>query len=264
MQGRVQTVSNELLTVGFSVLSQRINNIKPPQLDIPSKVIISIQDPDNTKTQLPDSFAYEYFESKNRGVTKSRNVVLDKTKTKYLLFADDENTFLSDGITSVINYLEKNPQCDLVLAQAVDEEGNLRKEYPKNQTKLNRFNCARAATYEMIVRMDAVKSAHLYFDENFGAGAENYLGDEYIFITDLLTRGRNAVFLPITIAIHPKESSGGTWGTDEDLQARAKVFTRVFANTAPLVRAAFYLKNYRKTKGMSGFFQFVRGKFNQL
>jgi hypothetical protein len=256
-------VSSELLTLGFSVLSERVGNIEPPQLNLPVKIIISIQDPDNANTPLPSSFQYESFESKNRGVTKSRNVVLDRTRTKYLLFADDENRFLSEGITTVINYLEKNPQCDLVLAQAIDEDGNLRKDYPKSQTNLNRFNCARAATYEMIVRMDAVKSAHLYFDENFGAGAENYLGDEYIFITDLLTRGRNAVFLPITIAVHPKESSGGSWGTERDLRARAKVFTRVFGSSAPFVRAVFYLKNYGKTNGLSGLFQFVRGKYPQ-
>ncbi len=260
MQGLELIVSSELLTVGFSVLSQRVGNIKQPNLDIPFKIFISIQDPDNTNTPLPNGFHYEYYETKSRGVTKSRNIVLDRTDTKYLVFADDENTFLADGITQAINYLEIHPQCDLVLAQAVDEKGNLRKKYSKRETKLTRFNSAKAATYEMIVRMDSIKKEGLRFDEEFGAGAENYIGDEYIFIADLLSKGRNAVFLPIIIAIHPQVSSGGTWGTDKDLNARAKVFTRVFGSAAPLVRAAFYLKNYSKTKGIAGFFPFVSGK----
>ena len=98
------------------------------------------------------------------------------------------------------------------------------------------------------------------FDENFGAGAENYLGDEYIFITDLLKKGGQAIFLPLTIAIHPEESSGSRWGTESDLRARSIVFQRVFGVTAPLIRTAFYLKNFQKFPGTKYLFKFIFGK----
>jgi hypothetical protein len=88
----------------------------------------------------------------------------------------------------------------------------------------------------------------------------NYIGDEYIFIADLLNKGGTAMFLPITIAIHPKDSSGSLWGTERDLLARAQVFQRVFGFWAPIVRAAFYFKNYGKTNGLGNFKKFVRGK----
>jgi hypothetical protein len=91
----------------------------------------------------------------------------------------------------------------------------------------------------------------------FGAGAENYLGDEYIFITDLLKKGGKGVFLPLTIAIHPEESSGSRWGTESDLRARAQVFQRVFGRYAPFVRTAFYLKNFRKFGGFSNLAKFI-------
>lgn len=253
-------MSDELLTIGFSTLSERINNIEPPRVSIPHKVFISIQDPQNSTGPLPTNFKFESVKSSELGVAKSRNTVIRSTKTKYLLFADDEIVFLDRGVKSAVAYLEEHPECDLVLAQAIDTTGTLRKRYPKKKVKLTKFNSAKAATYEMIVRVESIKAKDVYFDEKFGAGVINYIGDEYIFITDLLNKGGNAIFLPITIAVHPKDSSGSLWGTERDLLARAQVFQRVFGSWAPLVRAAFYFKNYGKTNGLRSFKKFVRGK----
>jgi hypothetical protein len=113
----------------------------------------------------------------------------------------------------------------------------------------------------MIVRVDSAKSKNVSFDERFGAGADNYLGDEYIFIADLIDKGGAGVFLPLTIAIHPLVSSGSRWGSDADLRARAEVFQRVFGDRAPLIRIAFYLKNLHKFGGLKNLIKFSIGKF---
>ena len=251
----------KLLTIGYSTLAERLKNIAEPKVDLLHDIFISIQNPSNIEFALPTNLDFRSATSVEKGVAKSRNTVLRETETKYLLFADDENTFLSEGIKKVISYLETHPNCDLVLAQAIDNDGALRKAYPNREVKLTKLNSAKAATYEMIVRVESARSKGVYFDENFGAGADNYLGDEYIFITDLIKNGSNATFLPITIAIHPADSSGSRWGTDSDLRARARVFQRVFGSIAPLIRLGFYLKNYQKFGGLKNIFKFVIGKF---
>ena len=260
MQERGPTVSDALLTIGFSTLAERVINIEPPKLSIPHEVFLSIQDPNNSNEPMPTNFVFDSVKSSELGVAKSRNTVLRNTNTKYLLFADDEIVFLDRGINLALNYLEEHPECDMVLAQAIDTTGALRKRYSKKRVQLTKFNSAKAATYEMIVRVDTIRSKDVYFDEAFGAGVSNYIGDEYIFIADLINKGGTAMFLPVTIAIHPKDSSGSLWGTDRDLIARAQVFQRVFGTVAPFVRAVFFFKNYRKTKGRGNFRKFVRGK----
>ena len=254
-------MQEKLLTIGYSTLAGRLKNIAPPKVDLPHDVFISIQNPQKVDFDLPSNFDFQYIKSEDQGVTKSRNLVLNQVKTKYLLFADDDIAFISKGIESAVSYLEANPNCDLVLAQAMDTEGVLRKAYPKREVKLTRFNSAKAGTIEMIVRVESIRSKGIAFDENFGAGAQNYLGDEYIFITDLLKAGGSATFLPITIAIHSEDSSGSLWGTESDLRARAMVFQRVFGVTAPLIRIAFYLKNFQKFAGTKNLYKFIFGKF---
>lgn len=254
-------MAEKLLTIGYSTLADRLMNIIPSRVDLPHEVFISIQNPDNIKFVFPTNFEFRSTTANVKGVAKSRNIVMSSAQTKYLLFADDENTFLGGGIKSAISYLEEHPNCDLVLARAIDTTGAFRKSYSKKVRKLTKFNSAKAATYEMILRVESAKNKGVAFDERFGAGADNYLGDEYIFIADLLDKGGVGAFLPITIAIHPEDSSGNRWGTESDFRARAVVFQRVFGDTAPLIRIAFYLKNRRRFGGLKNLIKFSIGKF---
>ena len=251
------------LTIGYSVLRERIQNITPPVERPDWETVIVVQNPGEKSWQLADfpklkgreDLSAEELQS--IGVAKSRTRAIWLAKGEYLVFADDDIVFNKDGLTAAIGYLDSNPKLSLLLAQASDPSGNLRKQYPKSETKLGLLNSARAATYEMIIRVDAVRQFGVVFDENFGAGSENYLGDEYIFIADLLRAGGKGEFAAITIATHPEVSSGSGWGTDKDRIARARVFTRVFGWLAPPFRLAFGVRRLRELGGLRNLLRFV-------
>ena len=246
------------LTIGYSVLAERLKNLIYPSLTIPHKVLVSVQNP--THTHFVKNSQVKYLESNDVGVTKSRNLVLSNCDSEILVFGDDDAVFLEDGINQCLDYLTSNPNVDLILAQSIDANGILRKKYKNKIYKLNKFNCAKAGTIEIMVRARSAKIMQIKFDEEFGAGSKKFLGDEYIFITDLLKIGGKAVFLPITIATHPSQSSGVTSYDQATMQARAKVFNRVFGFWAPLVRALFFIKNFRKTGNLLDFLKFIVGK----
>ena len=249
--------SNEiLLTFGFSTLSTRLKNISYPEQNDRREVIVLVQNP-NEESYVFNIPKTKLVELKSRGVAKSRNAALKYASGKYLIFADDDITFDENGITKLVEYFEAHPECAIIMAQTSDETGALRKEYPAKAHKLTRFNSAKAATYEMMVRVEAIRASGIQFDENFGAGVDNFLGDEYIFIADALKQGLQGMYLPIRVAIHPKESSGSTWGTERDLKARAAVFARVFGATAPIFRALFLLKSRKGKVGLIKSLRFI-------
>ena len=251
--------SKVLLTIGYSTLAERASNINFPKTGQDREVLVVVQNPNLAPFKVKDD-ADKVLELKTRGVAKSRNAVLQNASGKYLIFGDDDITFDEAALRQLIDYFESHPECSIVMAQTVDETGALRKSYPAKQHKLTRFNSAKAATYEMMVRVDAIKSKGVSFDESFGAGVPNFLGDEYVFITDALKKGLRGVFLPIQVAIHPKESSGNTWGTRRDLTARAAIFSRVFGKTAPIFRALFLLKSRKASVGFVNGLRFILGK----
>ena len=244
------------LTIGYSTLANRARNIK--FLNAVNNLVI-VQNPDSVSLPVFDA-GVQFFELQNKGVAKSRNSAIANTNTEYLLFGDDDVEFNETGIIAAVNYLDSNPGVSILLMQAVDETGKLRKSYPANSHQLKLTNSAKAATYEMMIRTSDIKAAGIEFDENFGAGATNYLGDEYIFIADALRSGLKGQFEPIVIATHPSESSGSLRNSQSDRKARAKVFSRVFGFWAPIMRALFLTKPPSKKFGFMNSLLFIIGK----
>jgi len=262
-------MSKPTLTFGYSTLASRLGNIALPDLgNNPNwDALITVQSGDKkppTVDQLLQSPKGERVTTKafpGKGVAKLRNQVLSLSTGDYVIFADDDIVFHPEGIAKAIDFMESNPDVALVLGQAIDDSGSLRKNYPSSPERLSKLNSARAATYEMIVRRDLVNQAGIAFDENFGAGVKKtYLGDEYIFICDLISAGLRCEYLPVVLATHPTVSSGSGWGTKKDRVARALIFDRAFRGnrTLPyLVRIAFGLKKIGKGLTFTAFFKFV-------
>ena len=225
------------LTVGYSTLASRVSGLKLPADSELFDVLVSVQKDGDYKKPLANS-----LELNSTGVTKSRNAVIDATETEYLAFADDDIEVIPNGLRQVVEFLDHHPDISIVLAR-VNDGDKPRKKYPEELTKLTKFNSAKAATPEMVIRVSDTKRAGVYFDESFGAGSENFLGDEYIFVSDCLSAGLKAVALPIPIATHSQLSSGTDWKSEKAARARAKVFTRVFGAWAIFPKLGFVFKN---------------------
>lgn len=256
------------LTFGYSTLADRLANIKLPDLATHPDwdVLITVQSGNEqlpTPEQLakaPSGARVKVLSFAGTGVTKIRNKVIENATGDYLIFADDDLSFNEQGLYQAIQEMQ-DAGLVLLLGQAVDEKGNLRKSYPTKPQALTKLNSGKAATYEMMVNVEAVRLSGVSFDENFGAGAEEtYLGDEYIFIADLLSKGLACSFMPIVLATHPANSSGSGWGTDRDRRARALIFDRVFKGNRTLpymARAAFGFKKLGKGLTLKTWFLFI-------
>lgn len=254
------------ITLGYSTTADRVRNVTPPTEHPLLAVVVSVQNPDGAdwRSTLPGVLVARsdvtLLEQVATGVAKSRNLVLDSTTTEYLLFADDDVEFDWPGILEGVALLDADPDVDMLLAAARDEHGRLRKAYPSTVVPLSVRNSGKAATYEMLVRVPSVRARGIRFDERFGAGAVNYLGDEYIFCADLLRAGGRGLHGPVVVAMHPDDSSGSRWGTDADRRARAVVFDRVFGWKAPAVRLAFGLRRRAELGGLAGALRFTLGR----
>ena len=256
------------LTFGYSTLANRLQYISLPEVGAHPDwdFLITVQsgsDLEVTQFELdhaPKNPRATVLSFPGVGVTKIRNQVIDNAKGEYVIFSDDDIVFDIAGVAEALEYMQAN-KLAMLLGQAIDENGVLRKSYPSSPTALTKFNSAKAATYETIIDVAMIRGAGVRFDEGFGAGAAiNYLGDEYIFIADLINKGLKCEFVPITLAMHPIDSSGSEWGTDRDRIARAAVFDRVFQGGVALpylVRTAFGFRKLGKGLNFKNYIKFI-------
>ena len=254
------------LTLGYSTLAERVATLVEPPSNPNWETVLVVQNPNQIDwrgarfNELAARKDFRHHELISKGVAKSRNHAIDLAQGEYLIFSDDDINFNEFGLRQAIELLDAHPDVSLLLGQATDDSGTLRKSYPATVEKLGSLNSARAATYEMIVRVADVRRLGVRFDEDFGAGAKNYLGDEYIFVVDLIRAGGKAVFAPITLAQHPTESSGSRWGSAQDRRARAVIFTRIFGVFAPFVRLPFGIRRRRELGTLKNLILFVFGR----
>lgn len=193
-----------------------------------------------------------------RGAARSRNAALRLAATELLLFTDDDVGILADGVLRLIEIFRENPRDAIVVGRTIDEDGAPLKPYPKGPRRLSRFNCARVGTVELAVRPSRIRETGALFDERFGAGSDNRLGDEYIFITDCLKRGLHGRYVPVPLARHVGPSSGADWTGEASAVARARVFERVFGSLWSFpVKLAFLAKNAGRFAGARGFLAFA-------
>jgi hypothetical protein len=233
-------VDRPLLTIAYATLASRLHNISLEGNDPTVEVLVCVQG--GPLPSKPDLVGARVIYVAGSGVAWSRNASIDHATARYLLFCDDDVTVNLTGVMEGIRHLQQSGHA-LVLGQGVDPSGSSRKKYPLVVTPLTRFNSAKAATYEMLVDLDQVRSSGVRFDVRFGAGTDLYLGDEYIFITDLLRGCFTGAAVPLVFGTHPQISSGSRWGSAADSHARAVALNRVFGRWALWPRIAFALKN---------------------
>ncbi len=247
------------LTIGYSTLGDRVANIQLPAQRDDIDILIVVQ---GQPVNPPVRSDVTLVVIDSYGVTKSRNEVLRRAQGDVLVFGDDDIVWDMAGLDSALAQFDARPELALLLGRGVDETGALRKRYPETIERLSRWNSAKAATYEMLVRPALFRAAHVGFDEEFGAGATNYLGDEYILIADAAKSGLLCEFHPITVAMHPTESSGSRYRSLADARARSIIFTRVFGPLLAIpVRAVFVARDPGRFAGLGSMIRFVFGVF---
>ena len=246
------------LTIAYSVLAEGLPRVVLPRTRVDTEILMVVQGPGDVAPQRDD---VRVIRLKSTGVAVSRNAAIREATGEVLVFGEEDVTWLPKGLVEVLATFADNPRLAVLLGRANDETGALRKRYPAIRESATIWNSARVGTIEVAVRPEMIRRANVTFDENFGAGTRNFLGDEYIFVADANRAKLKCDYFPITVSQHPKDSSGTRFGTDADARARSRVFDRVFGWFAPVVRAGLWLRNPGRFGSLVRGVRFVTGAF---
>lgn len=246
------------LTIAYSVLAEGLSKIVLPEKVDDIEILVIVQ---GSGGSVPKREDVREIRLDSIGVARSRNEAIRQARGEVLLFGEEQVEWISGGVQEMLAVFDDNPRLAVLLGRAVDEAGKLRKRYPQYREPATKWNSARAGTIEIAVRPALLRKAGVFFDENFGAGTENFLGDEFVFVADANRKKLKVEYFPITFAAHPKDSSGARYGTLADARARSKVFSRVFGAFALVVRFAFWARNPARFGSFLIGLRFVTGAF---
>lgn len=235
------------LQVVISTIDNNIENINPKTLQYNNLIIIN----QKTKIELSVDKEERYKESifnnvkwidvLDKGLSRSRNLGLSLTNSEYLYLTDDDIILNTDFSKVVLQSFKDNPEADVL---AFNVEGIKKRKKKKNISLLNSF---KLSSVQLVFRVSFIKKNRLKFDERFGAGAEFKMGEENIFLVDLLKAKAKIIYIPKTIAT--LESSQSTWFegyNNKYFIDRGAIFARMFGfSLGVLFSLQFCIRKFR-------------------
>lgn len=176
-----------------------------------------------------------------RGLSRSRNKLIDLASEDFLLVCDDDIQFECGAFAAIAKALRQFPDDDVLTFRMSDLDGKPRKAYPEEDFLHNRWSIARVSSCEIGFRKKRIQETGIRYDERFGLGAQYPGGEEVVFLKDCIDRGLSVRYVPIAISRHPVESTGRKMDKRTEY-ARGALFRQLYGILAWGIGPAFYLK----------------------
>lgn len=145
-----------------------------------------------------------------RGVGKNRNISLIYSSAKYILFGDDDVTYVDDLEKIVLSEFERNPKADVLIFN-IETTGSdqIKRRINKKRKRVKTFNYMNYGAVRIACRRDSIKKHNIWFSELFGGGAPYSAGEDTKFLADCLRCKLKIYTMPINIGV--VDQSNSTW-----------------------------------------------------
>ena len=166
---------------------------------------MNINTPSIIINQITDSSIKEFddekiFSKKEKGLSRSRNMAIEKASEEICVIADDDLVYVEEYEKIILNAYEEKKDADIIAFYVKSNTKN-RPTTVQKEKKCGYLSSMRIASFQITFKRSSVINSKVKFDETFGAGSGNYLmGEENIFLFDCLRRGLKIYFVPIKIA----------------------------------------------------------------
>ena len=151
------------------------------------------------------------YNMNERGLSKSRNAALDKSKAEIVLLCDDDENCIHDLESTIVTEYKNNPEADIIVFDVSVKRGakeELLKKGWSSPKWLNKFSVLKVASVQISLKKASIQKRGIRFDEAFGAGSEKGgAGEEVIFLEDCLRNKLKIRYVPIKIATVVNEES---------------------------------------------------------
>lgn len=192
---------------------------------------------------------------KEKGLSRSRNKAILYSSADICAIADDDMKYVDKYEKILIDGYMKYPDADIIAFYVVSEDPRQCKAKLK-EGRLSLLKTMKIASVNITFRRQSIVHSNIKFDETFGTGTANYMGEENIFLFDCYRKGLKIYYIPISIA--ELVYSHSTWFSGINkiyFIVKGRVFYRMSQLLWPLLIIQFAI---RKRKLYSGSLRLIQ------
>lgn len=210
---REKTVlTNDQITICMTTLNKTEDEIKELVVNnnLQGNVIVGCQGSDEereSKSVFGNIKLTVYFQT-SLGTSKNRNYLLDKVKTKYCIFLDDDILFLDNDFELLKKEAAKYENFDLLFFNLSYKDKRKVKHF-----KERRFRWLDARSFginSVLFNVNFLKQNEILFNEKIGPGCEISSGEDGQFAMEVAKKSEDCYFATDTI-IEISYDNGSSW-----------------------------------------------------
>ena len=167
------------LEVLMSCMHQRDDTLVHSSKLTGDVVIINQCDTDSYAEYPTENGTARMFSVRQRGLTKSRNLAIEKSTADVCLLCDDDEEFVDDYAAKILEAYNGLPQADVVIFKMV----NWPRAFPDQIMRLHFPKTLKVCSWQISFRRERLLAAGVRFDELLGAGTGNGGEEELKFLT---------------------------------------------------------------------------------
>ena len=251
------TFSAKSLCVLASTMNQSDNSILPKEMNIQGNCTVI-----NQVTKIDDvpvdenGHSRKFLSFRERGLSRSRNRAVENSTAEICVIADDDMYYVDDYQKRISGAYNKYPDADIIAFHVGNEDKASEKKIMK-EGQIGFIRSMKLASWQITFKKSSLSKKGILFDEKFGTGTEDYMGEENILLFDCLRNKLKIYYVPIKIATLKKDTES-TWfkGYDEKyFIVCGKKFHRMSATFSYLLAAQFALRKRNLYKNNIGIMQ---------
>jgi glycosyltransferase involved in cell wall biosynthesis len=180
-----------------------------------------------------------------RGLSRSRNRAINESSADICLIADDDMYYADNYENTVTDAYKAYPDADIITFYVDHEDKNQTKK-KQRRGRLSLIETMKVSSCQISFKLSSVTEHDLQMDMRFGAGTENYMCEENIFLFEAIKRGLRIYSVPEKIATL-KDSGESTWFTGYDekfFYIKGRAFRRMSRLLAPILIVQFIIRKH--------------------
>lgn len=209
-------------------------------------LIINQTDFDSDEEIIKDGKKIRRIDSTTKGLSKSRNLALEKSLGEICILADDDLIYLDNMEKIILDAFDENKDYDLIAFQVegIDKEF---KKYPLKSKKINYISSMKISSVEIAFRRNIIIEKNICFNELLGSGAKYFMGEESEFLFRCIENGLKIKYIPLKIA--DLYVGNSTWfkGYNSDyFKSKGAAFTAMSKKMSLIFILQFAIRKYKK------------------
>ena len=197
------------------------------------------------KSPYPNIKCYSVNE---KGISKSRNLALEKSSGDYCIIADDDIVYPSEINKKFEALFKNNEDADILTFCIETPEGIPYKNYSKKSYIVRSpLYLMKISSVEISFKRESVIESEVRFNTRLGLGSEFCVGEEIYFLHDCKKSGLKIKYLPEKLVKHHLNSSGKKF-TQNSILANGIMNAKLFPILFPIVNLYFSVKRYKRYK----------------